>query len=150
MSFNADNGGFPFSCGDAKFSICASTWNTRLSQIGKVAGAIGIMTHGLPNPDYIEKIFSKRPENIFVIANTDAEPEARLIKAKFPKIRIVMHPRMNAKVVFVEPGTVWLSSSDFGYTKQIESAVGFNSVDLHNRAVEHLFNVEWEKSVELL
>lgn len=149
MSFSADNGGFQFSCEDAKFSICASTWNTRLSQIGKSTGAIRIMTHALPDPDYIARIFSKRPENIYLIANSDAQAEARLIKAQFPKVRIVLHPRMNAKLVLIEPGTVWLSSSDFVHTKSIESAVGFHSVDLHNRAVEHLFNKEWQNSVEL-
>ena len=149
MSFSADNGGFPFSCEDAKFSICASTWNTRLSQIGRSTGAIRIMTHGLPDPDYIARIFSKRPDNIYLIANSDAQAEALLIKAQFPKVRIVLHPRMNAKVVFIEPETVWLSSSDFGHTRAIESAVGFHSVDLHNRAVEHLFNKEWQNSAEL-
>lgn len=149
MTFSADNGGFPFSCEDAKFSICASTWNTRLSHIGKIPGAIRIMTHGLPDPDYIAKILAKRPENIYVIANADAAAEARLIKAQFPNVRIVLHPKMNAKVVFVEPETVWISSSDFGHTKLIESAVGFHSVELHNRAIEYLFNVEWQKSVEI-
>lgn len=149
MSFNADGGGFSFSCQDAKFSISASTWNTRLSQIGRISGMIRIMTHGLPDPDFIGQIFAKRPENILVIANTDAEAEAKIIKAAFPKVRIALHSRMNAKVVLVEPGTVWLSSSDFGKTKSIESAVGFHSVDLHDRAVEHLFNGQWNKSVEL-
>ena len=149
MPFNVDGGGFSFCCQDAKFSICASTWNTRLSQIGRISGTIRIMTHGLPDQDFISQIFSKRPENILVIANTDAEAEAKVIKAAFPKVRIALHSQMNAKVVLVEPGTVWLSSSDFGKTRSIESAVGFHSSDLHNRAVEHLFNDQWKKSVEL-
>lgn len=149
MSFNADSGGFPFSCEDAKFSICASTWNTKLSQIGKITGAIRIMTHGLPNTSYIAKILVKRPKNIFIIANADAESDARLLKLEFPNVRIALHARMNAKVVLVEPGTIWLSSSDFGETKLIESAVGFHSIDLHKRAVEQLFDNEWQKSIEL-
>ncbi|MGI4846298.1 MAG: hypothetical protein ACRYF7_23650 [Janthinobacterium lividum] len=149
MSFNADNGGFPFSCEDAKFSICASTWNTKLSQIGKITGAIRIMTHGLPNTGYIAKTLVKRPKNIFIIANADAESDARLIKSEFPEVRIALHARMNAKVVLVEPGTIWLSSCDFGETKSIESAVGFHSVDLHRRVVEQLFESEWKKSIEL-
>ncbi len=149
MAFSDDNGGFVFSCEDAKFSICASTWNTRLSQISKIAGTIRVMTNRLPNQDYISRIISKRPHNIFIIASCGAREEAQIIKDSFPNVRIALHPEMNAKVVFVEPETVWVSSSDFGETKLIESAVGFHSVEVHDRAIEKLFNIEWKKSVEL-
>lgn len=149
MTFKNDAGGFPFACDDAKFSICASTWNTRLSQLGKIQGALCIMTHHLPNPEYIAKILSKRPHNIFILANQDARENAVLIKNQFPNVRIALHPKMNAKVVLVAPETVWVSSSDFGETKMIESAVGLHSKDVYNRSQENLFNTEWEKSIEL-
>jgi len=149
MAFSDDNGGFAFLCEDAKFSVCASTWNTRLSQLGKIHGSLYIMTHHLPNPDYIAKIISKRPHNIFIIANIDARENAQLIKSKFPLVRIALHPNINAKVVLVAPETVWVASSDFGETKMLESAIGLHSVAVHNRAVESFFNTEWAKSIEL-
>jgi hypothetical protein len=149
VAFSDDNGGFSFSCDDAKFSIGASTWNTRLSQIGKILGTIRIMTNLLPNPDYISKIISKRPNNILIIANYEAREDAQKIKNQFPNVRIALHPKMNAKVVFIEPETVWISSSDFGETKMIESAIGLHSVRVHDRAIAELFKAEWEKSVEL-
>lgn len=149
MAFTDDNGGFTFSCDDAKFSICASTWNTRLSQLGKIEGSLCIMTHHLPNPDYIGRIISKRPHNIFIIANQDARDNAQIIKAQFPQVRIALHPKLNAKVVLVAPETVWVSSSDFGKTKMIESAIGLHSVAVHNRVLKDFFNVEWAKSIEL-
>lgn len=149
MAFTDDHGGFAFSCDDAKFSVCASTWNTRLSQLGKIQGSLCIMTHHLPNPEYIAKIFSKRPHNIFIIANQDARENAQKIKTQFPQVRIALHPKSNAKVVLVAPETVWVASSDFGETKMVESAIGLHSVTVHNRALEGLFNVEWDKSTEL-
>jgi hypothetical protein len=149
MAFSDDNGGFSFSCDDAKFSVCASTWNTRLSQLGKLHGTLCIMTRHLPNIEYISKIFSKRPRDIFIIANEEARENAIKLKAEFPLVRIALHKKMNAKVVLVAPETVWVSSSDFGESKMTESALGFHSVYAHNRAIEVLFNTEWKNSVEL-
>jgi len=59
MVFSDDSRGFAFSCEDAKMSICASTWNTRLSQIARVIGPILIMTGSLPDPEYISQTLGK-------------------------------------------------------------------------------------------
>lgn len=149
MSFSSDYGGFSFSCDDAKFSICASTWCTRLSQLGNSLGTIRVMTNLLPNTDYVSKIISKRPYDIFIIASSAAREDALIIKNNFPGVRIALQQKMNAKVVFVAPETIWVSSSDFGETKLIESAIGLHSAEVHDRAIEKLFNVQWEQSVEL-
>lgn len=149
MAFSDDGGGFAFSCDDAKMSICASTWNTRLSQIGNVAGSIFIMTGSLPDTDYISQIIGKRPRDIFIIANTDAKAEAEHLKKKFPAIKIAIHRNNNAKVVLVAPNTVWISSSDFGKTKKIESAVGMHSETLYSKIVDSFFKGIWAESVEI-
>ena len=103
----------------------------------------------LPIPEYISRIISKRPHSIFIIASYDARENAQIINNMFPNVHIALHPKMNAKVVFVAPETVWVSSSDFGETKMVESAVGLHSVEVHNRRVDSLFNREWQKSIEL-
>jgi hypothetical protein len=148
MAFSDDGGGFAFACDDAKMSICASTWNTRLSQIARATGPIFIMTRLLPDRDYISQIISKRPTDIFVIANSDARIEAE--KKQFPAIRIVLHRNNNAKVVLASPDRVWVSSSDFGKTKQIESAVGMHSESLFSKIVTSLFNRVWAESEEVI
>jgi len=148
MAFTDDNGGFTFSCSDAKFSVCASTWNTRLSQLGKIQGSLYVMTHHLSNPEYIARIISKRPHDIFIIAHRDAKVNAQKIKSQFPQVQIALHPNLNARVVLVEPKTVWVASSDFGETNMVESAIGLHSVDVYSRVLKR-FNVEWKKSVEL-
>lgn len=149
MAFSDDNGGFAFSCDDAKMSICASTWNTRLSQIARVAGPILIMTGSLPDPEYISQILGKRPQDILIIANTSAVAEARVLKSRFPAIRIALHPNNNAKVVLVAPDTVWVSSSDFGKTTKIEAAVGMHSVFVYNKTLSSLFNRVWMEGTEI-
>lgn len=149
MAFSDDNGGFAFSCDDAKMSICASTWNTRLSQIARISGPIAIMTGSLPDLEYISQIVSKRPRDMFIIANTRAEVEARSLKLRFPAVRIALHRNSNAKVVLVAPDTVWVSSSDFGKTTQIESAVGLHSSVVYNKTLESLFNRVWAEATEL-
>lgn len=146
MAFKDDNGGFAFSCEDAKLSICASTWNTRLSQLARIEGPVYIMTAALHDLEYIAKIISKRPRNIYIIANTRALPEAQQLKAQFPMLQIALHPETNAKVVLVAPETVWVSSADFGKTDQIESAIGLHSPLVYKRTKESLFNVVWAKS----
>jgi len=149
MSFNDDGGGFSFSCDDGKMSICASTWNTRLSQIGRIEGPICIMTGALIDVDYISQIIQKRPNNIFIIANTDARDQAIFLKSKFPSIRITLHSNNNAKVVLIAPDTVWVSSSDFGKTKKIESAVGLHSSIVYQKTLDMLFNKIWIESKEI-
>ena len=148
MSFKDDDGGFAFACEDAKFSIDASTWNTKLSQIKKISGEICIMTRLLPNPDYIEKILSKRPHDIFIIAHVDADNNAKKIKEKFPEVRIALHTKINSKVAFIAPETVWVSSADFGETKMIESAIGLHSATVHKRGKDFFWR-EWKKAIEL-
>jgi hypothetical protein len=149
MAFSDDNGGFAFACDDAKMSISASTWNTRLSQIGRVTGQIFVMTRLLPDTAYISQIISKRPNNIFIIANSAAQASAQTLKRSFSEIRIVLHPKNNAKVVLVAPDTVWVSSSDFGKSDQIESAVGMHSEALYKRTLDALFNKVWTESQEI-
>lgn len=150
MAFKDDNGGFTFSCEDAKMSICASTWSTRLSQLERIDGPVYIMTNTLPNLEYISKIIGKRPRDIFIIANTSAHYEAQQLKNQFPMLQIALNDRMNAKVVLVAPETVWISSADFGKTDKIESAIGLHSSKAFGKAHESLFKDIWKKSRILL
>lgn len=149
MVFSDDSRGFAFSCEDAKMSICANTWNTRLAQIARVIGPVLIMTGSLPDPEYISQTLGKRPRDIFIIANAAAQREARMLKLHFPEVRIALHPNTNAKVVLVAPDTVWVSSADFGKTTQIESAVGLHSSIVFKKTRESLFNRVWAEATEI-
>ena len=150
MAFSDDNGGFIFSCNDAKMSICASTWNTRLSQLARANGPVLILTALLPDQEYIERIISKRPRDIFIVANSSAEAEAKNLKKKFSWLRISLHRTNNAKVVLVSPDTVWVSSSDFGRSDNIEAAVGLHSTAVFERIRNSLFQKIWQEAIEIV
>ena len=149
MAFSDDHGGFAFACADAKMSLRASTWSTALSQIGRLDGHIYIMTGLLPDTEYISQIIGKRPRDIFIIANTLAQANAELLKHSFPNIRIVLHPKNNAKIALISPKTVWVSSADFGKSEQIESAVGMHSEILYSKTLDSIFNKTWVESQEV-
>ena len=149
MAFSDDAGGFAFACDDAKLSIVASTWNTKLSQLARMPGPLLVMTRLLPNLDYIGRIVSKRPKDIYILASTEAEADARKLKAQFPAIRIALHRDINAKAVFLGPETVWIGSADFGESKMIEAALGLHSESVFNRAVTSLFNPTWATAREI-
>ncbi|WP_323530494.1 hypothetical protein [Xanthomonas campestris] len=114
-----------------------------------MTGPIFVMTGLLPDAAYISQIISGHPNNIFMIANSAASTSAQSLKKNFLKIRIVIHPNNNAKVVLVAPDTVWVSSSDFGKSEQIESAIGMHSEGLYKKTLDALFNKVWAESQEI-
>lgn len=107
MAFTTDNGGFRFECNDAKMSINASTWATRLSQLGKTTGRVSILTTELPDPAYVIQILSKRPTDIHIVTHVNARAAAEHIKRELPEIRIALHHDLGAKALMVAPETVW-------------------------------------------
>ncbi|WP_322003847.1 hypothetical protein [Paraburkholderia tropica] len=146
MAFTFDSGGIPFKCDDAKMSLGASTWNTRLSQIGRSNAPVHIMTRNLVDTDYIARILQKRQENIFILANTSSRAEALTLKQMFPYVELRLHPDNNANMVLVGAQTVWMTSNDFGKTpkSQIDSAVGLHSATAYEIALTKLFQPAWE------
>lgn len=144
MAFTTDGGGVAFKCEDSKISLGKGTWSTRLSQIGR-QGTIHIMTRNLVEPDYIARIFEKRPENIFVLAHTTAREEAYTLKGWFPHIEFKLHPDSNSKLVLIGPETVWMATNDFGLAPrgQLDSAIGLHSPDTYQLAFTKFFVPAW-------
>lgn len=149
MAFATDHGGLAFSCEDAKLAHRASTWNTKLSQIGRVAGPIYVLTRNLRDVEYIRKIISKRPRELWLIAHEEARREANDLKMMFPSIRLALHPSSNIKAALVFPNTVWVSTSDFGKSSDEELAIGMHSEAVFNEIVDKIFRKLWSEAVEL-
>lgn len=128
MSFKTDNDGKAVSITDAKISIGSiSTWSTRLKSIKQVKGKICIATFTLPDLPYAQKILAKRPRDIFIVAHTNFTQKAQAIKSDFPDIMIAVREDIHAKLVLIEPSTVWLSSANFGHSGWIENSIGLHS-----------------------
>lgn len=129
MPFKTDAGGVAVRLNDAKLyvSASASTWNTRLSQIGNISGKVIICTYSLPDIDYIQKILDKRSENVTIIAHEKFRKKAMQLKAIYPSLKIYLKSDVHAKIVLVEPQTVWLSSANFGSSGWFEQTIGIHS-----------------------
>lgn len=157
MKFSTDNGGFATSCNDIKLFYGSSTWNTRLSQLGKAKGKLIIMTYGFKaskNGDtefdcsYIKRIFDKRPDDIFIICNSDNIEDAKVIKDLYPQVRIRHNEKINANIVLLEPQTVFFSSENFGYSSYADFGVGFHSKEIFENILS-VFRDYWQKSKEI-
>ncbi|MBQ6664135.1 MAG: hypothetical protein IJM68_00965 [Synergistaceae bacterium] len=83
---------------------------------------------------YVQKIFSKRPYDIHIIAHSKFIQKAKEIKSYFPAIKIALRSDIHAKIALIEPNTVWLSSGNFGKSGWYEFSLG-----MHNdKAFEYL------------
>ena len=99
MAFKTDCGGIALTI-DAKLSNKATTWNTRLSQIGRHDHEVILVTFSLCDFDYISKIVSKRErgKGISIICNSKYEINAYHIKKAFPDLKIYVNPYAHAKL----------------------------------------------------
>lgn len=149
MQFKTDSGGFAFSNADSKLVLGSATWSTHLSQLGKVKGHVYVMTRLLPDVDYIAEIVGKRPHDIWILAHAEASENARLLKLRFPQIEVAVHRCNNAKMVLVAPRTVWISTSDFGKSGEIETGIGIHSPEVFEEAKEKLFDRAWAEGTRV-
>ena len=131
--FTTDHGGMALSIKDAKLSTShtASTWNTRLSQIGRSNKKIIICTYSLPSLEYLKRIFDKRTENITLIAHEKFVDKASHLKELYPDLEIILKPDVHAKYVLIEPDTVWMSSANFGSSGWFEQTIGIHDKDAY-------------------
>ena len=134
MAFKTDCGGTALTA-DIKISNKATTWNTRLSQIGRHDKAVTIVTFSLCDFDYISKIVSKRKggAGITIVCNSKYEPNAWLLKRAFPELRMFVSPYAHAKLALIEPETVWVSSENLGHkSSTFDASIGIHDQEAYN------------------
>jgi len=134
MAFKTDCGGIALTI-DAKLSNKATTWNTRLSQIGRHDHEVILVTFSLCDFDYISKIVSKRErgKGITIICNSKYEINAYHIKKAFPDLKIYVNPYAHAKLALIGPETVWLSSENLGKKKNtFDASIGIHSKEAYD------------------
>ena len=152
MSFKTDAGGFAFKCGDIKLQGGSSSWASRLSQLGKMKGCVRILTYSLPDLESIRGVLSKRPKDIFIIANPKAanvESRAEAIKEEFPNIRIALNEETHSKVFLIAPDSLMVSSANFGKSGWHETTVSFHQKEAHDHYIENDFEPLWNMSEEV-
>jgi len=138
MAFKTDCGGTALTA-NIKVSNKATTWNTRLSQIGRHDKAVTIVTFSLCDFEYISKIVSKRKNGagITIVCNSKYEPNAWLLKRAFPELKMYVSPYAHAKLALIEPEIVWVSSENLGHKSSTFDA----SVGIHDEeAYKHYYS----------
>jgi hypothetical protein len=148
MAFKTNSVGIAFKCNDALLS-CGATWAMKLSQLSKQEGTVRIITYSLPNMEYVETQFSRRPYDIFLIAHEKFATIAGRIKNRFQNIRIALNKSVHSKILMIEPSTIYISSANFGLSKWHETSLGFHSKKAHQWYLERAFLPLWEKSTEV-
>ena len=135
--FQTDAGGLALALNDVKLMTTetASSWNTRLSQIARMKGKVIICTYSLPNLKYMEKIFDKRSWDVVLIANDkpkDNEWKVQELQERYPDMEIYLKPDIHAKIILIEPKTVWLSSANFGRSGWFENTIGIHDKEAYD------------------
>lgn len=149
-TFTTDKGGLAFRS-DCKISLNSdSTWNTKLSQIGRWPDkSIIIVTYSLPLYDkYTIKILDKRPtgKGITIVAHKQFEDRAGWLKKRYPELTIILVEEIHAKVVLIEPHTVWISSENFGKSTWLEASVGIHDKEVYDYVMGQLF--KWYEELD--
>ena len=132
MSWNDDFYGIVRKVKEIKVFSSGATWKMKLSQLGRQAGVMRIQTYSLPDMEYVQSVFQKRPSGIFLLCHEKFRQRANQIKAAFPAIEVGLHPSNHAKVVLIEPETVYVGSSNFGHSGWLEAEVGIRCKDIHD------------------
>lgn len=146
MHFKTDGGGLAKEC-EIKVSMAlqtASTWNTRLSQIGRTRSEVIICTYSLPDKNYVDQIIGKRPDGfgIVLLVNSNFIKSVSRLKKKFPELRVFIASNTHAKIVLCGKDTVWLSSANFGHSGWLENTIRIKDREVyifyHDKVMEFI------------
>jgi hypothetical protein len=80
----------------------------------------------------MSKILDKRSSYVTIIYNSRFSQRGKALQRKYPKLRLIARPDVHAKIVLIEPETVWLSSANFGRSGWFEHTIGIHSSAAYN------------------
>lgn len=154
MAFSTDNGGEALRA-DVKLIDGASTWNTRLSQIGRVKSNLLICTEELlaDKPEfsrpcgelrYLQRILDKRDalnpglSSVMIITNITSEAEAIELKILYPDLTVYLTDFIVGTTVLMKPDTVWYAPGGFGNLGKENRPTPFEGIGIHShQALRH-------------
>lgn len=146
MTYRTDNGGIAIRA-PIKLQSNGSSWGTRLSQLARQKGAVRIITYSLPRMEYVQEQLGRRPENIQLVAHEKFRGRAAEIARTYPEISVRIVDDVHSKVLLVAPGSVTVSSANFGRSGWHETSVTFTSEAAHDWYVRQVFEPLWARAV---
>lgn len=147
ITFKTDHGGKAVQA-EIKLSDVASTWSTRLSQIGRSTGKLIICTEKLlvekyQGNAYIRSILDKRdavdpglPGVTLIVNGADTDNACELLN-DYPDMTVVQTDSITGTVILSAPDTVWVSTEGFGRVEKKGKpspvdTIGFHSKDVYD------------------
>jgi len=121
----------------------------KISMLKQQTGIVRIITHSLPDIEYVKEQIDRRPKDIYLICNSDVAKDACELKTTYPNIRIATNNNANSKILLIEPDTIYLGSQDFGKSNYHETVVGIRSKEAHDWYIENSFIPLWDSSMEI-
>lgn len=148
MAWNNDEHGMVVKAVEVKLFKPSHSWGMKLSQLSRQLGHVRILTYSLPDHEYICQQFGRRPNNISILCHSKFRDRAAAIKSSFPEIGVALSDNIHAKLLLIEPGTIYVTSANFGDSQWNEVGVGIRSESGH-RWYADMFDEIWEKSEKL-
>ena len=134
MSFKTDHGGYA-SRADIKIGFdSASTWGTKLSQIGKSPNysMAFVVTTDIPDVDYAEKVLSKNARITTLDAPESCEPQLRELRKRLPELGCFAAKEVPVNLVLLEPYTSWICPGPLAPNKYKDQPI---SIGIHDSGV---------------
>jgi hypothetical protein len=132
MTWNNDAHGLVCKIPEAKLYLPSHSWAMKLSQLHKQGDThVRIMTFSL-NADMAQQILERRPYNIRIICNSQFNSEAYQLSRKLPGLHIRSFKDAHAKLVLIEPKTIYLGSANLVKNTLADISVGLRSKDAHD------------------
>jgi hypothetical protein len=137
MTWNNDGHGLVCKIPEAKLYRSTHSWAMKLSQLHKQGDAmVRVATYSL-NAEMAGAIFARRPHHIRVLCNARFLSEAKELMQMLPGVEVQTRTDLHAKLVLIEPATVYLGSANF-----VNNALNDVSVGLRSRAA-HDHYAQW-------
>lgn len=149
MSWRDDGHGLVVKATEVKLFMPSHSWGMKLSQLPKQAGRVRILTYSLPDRSYVAEQLGRRPSNIALICHEKFRDRAVAIKREFPGIEIAVSDCLHAKLLLIEPATVYVTSANFGESDWTEVGVGVRSKPGHDWYAE-MFDRLWLTAMEVI
>jgi hypothetical protein len=132
MTWNNDAHGLLCKISEAKLYLPSHSWAMKLSQLHKQPNSIvRIMTYSL-NAEYAQQILERRPYNIRIICNSQFNEEAYQLSQKVSGIHIRTFNDIHAKLVLIEPETVYLGSANLVKNTLADISIGLRLKAAHD------------------
>jgi hypothetical protein len=136
MTWNNDGWGLVGSSSEIKYYLPGHSWAMKLSQLAKQPHAlVRIATYSL-NTDYAVDILRRRPHHIRFACNPRFLPEAQQLARQLPGIEVCVVDDLHAKLVLIEPATVYVGSANFVRAALEDISIGVRGTQWHDHYAE--------------